>query len=231
MMKDIRNITKQILYEEVIRGIKGLAYECSLLCEEIGIQNIMFFETTEAAIKDAVRRKMNEEALTEMTSKSKVSDRISDNPRDNSYILELSLPESRVWIRYRGRAISGVKCNFKNSHKNNLECRFCPRSQHKSDLNESQEFSDQNQIDPDEMEELFSVFQGTTPRKDEEALSVKKYPDETQEHLEVCEGTQNERRGIQDMSNWRNVLKFWRRMSTRLSRMSTKTTRTSKSKT
>ena len=231
MMKDIRNITKQILYEEVIRGIKGLAYECSLLCEEIGIQNIMFFETTEAAIKDAVRRKMNEEALTEMTSKSKVSDRISDNPRDNSYILELSLPESRVWIRYRGRAISGVKCNFKNSHKNNLECRFCPRSQHKSDLNESQEFSDQNQRDPDEMEELFSVFQGNTPGKDEEALSVKKYPDETQEHLEVCEGTQNERRGIQDMSNWRNVLKFWRRMSTRLSRMSTKTTRTSKSKT
>ena len=231
MMKDIRNITKQILYEEVIQGIKGLAYECSLLCKEIGIPNIMFFETTEAAIKDAVRRKMNEEALTEMTSKSKVSDRISDNPRDNSYILELSLPESRVWIRYRGRAISGVKCNFKNSHKNNLECRFCPRSQHKSDLNESQECSEQNQMDPDEIEGLFSVFQGTTPGKEEEALNAKKYPDETQEHLEVCEGTQNERRGIHDMSNWRNVLKFWRRMSTRLSRMSTKTTRTSKSKT
>ena len=86
------------------------------------------FETTEAAIKDAVRRKMNEEALAEMQSKIKVSDRISDNPEDNSYILKLSLPESRVWIFYRGRAISGVKCNFKNSHKNDLECRFCPRS-------------------------------------------------------------------------------------------------------
>ena len=72
---------------------------------------------------------------------------------------------------------------------------------------------------PDEKEELDSVFQGTT-------LGVKKYPDETQEHLEVCEGTKNERRGIQDMSNWRNVLKFWRCMSTRLSR----TTRTPKSK-
>ena len=69
---------------------------------------------------------------------------------------------------------------------------------------------------PDEIEELFSVFEGTTPGNDQEDLGVKKYPDETQEHLEVCEGTLNESRGIQDMSNWRNVLKFWRRMSTSL---------------
>ena len=120
---------------------------------------------------------------------------------------------------------------FKTSHKNELECRFFPRSQLKLDLNGSQEFSEENQMYPDEIEELFSVFQGTTPVNNQETLGVKKYPDETQEHLEVCEGTLNERRGIQDMSNWRNVLKFWRRMSTRFSRMSIKTTRTSKSKT
>ena len=223
MLKDIRNITKQVLYEEVIQGIKGLAYECSLLCKEIGLPDIMFFETTEGAIKNAVWQKMNEEALAEMQSKKKVSDRISDNPEDNSYILQLSLPESRVWIRYRGRAISGVKCNFKNSHKNDLECRFCPRDAAKSDLNGSQELSDGSQKNPDEIEELFSVFKGTADRK---------FPEETQEHLEVCEGTVYERRGIQDMSNWRNVLKFWRRMSTRLARISsTKSTRTSKPKT
>ena len=38
MMEDISNITKQVLYEEVIQGIKGLAYECSLLCKEIGLR-------------------------------------------------------------------------------------------------------------------------------------------------------------------------------------------------
>ena len=221
MLKDIRNITKQVLYEEVIQGIKGLAYECSLLCKEIGLRDIMFFDTTEGAIKNAVWQKMNEEALVEMQSKKKVSDRLSDNPEDNSYILQLSLPESRVWIRYRGRAISGVKCNFKNSHKNDLECRFCPRNTDKLDLNGSQDFSDESQKYPDELEEYFSVFQGTTDIK---------YPDETQEHLEVCDGTAYERRGIQDMSNWRNVLKFWRRMSIRLARMSSKNTRTSKVK-
>ena len=100
------------MYEEVIQGIKGLAYECSLLCKEIGLRDIMFFDTTEGAIKNAVWQKMNEEALVEMQSKKKVSDRLSDNPEDNSYILQLSLPESRVWIRYRGRAISGIKCKF-----------------------------------------------------------------------------------------------------------------------
>ena len=40
------------------------------------------------------------------------------------------------------------------------------------------------------------MFEGTTPGNDQENLGVKKYPDETQEHLEVCEGTKNERRGI-----------------------------------
>ena len=164
---------------------------------------------------------MNEEALVEMQSKKKVSDRLSDNPEDNTYIHQLSLPESRVWIRYRGRAISGVKSNFKNSHKNDLECRFCPRNTDKPDLNGSQDFSDESQKFPDEIEELFSVYQGTTDIK---------YPEETQEHLEVCKGTTYERRGIQDMSNWRNVLKFWRRMSIRLTRMSSKSTRTSKAK-
>ena len=72
---------------------------------------------------------MNEEAILEIQSKKKVSDRLSDNPEENTYIHQLSLPESRVWIRYRGRAISGVKCNFKNSYKNDLECRFCPETQ------------------------------------------------------------------------------------------------------
>ena len=97
---------------------------------------------------------------------------------------------SRVWIRYRGRAISGVKSNFKNSHKNDLECRFCPRNTDKPDLNGSQDFSDESQKYPDEIEELFSVYHGTM---------VIKYPEETQEHLEVCKGTTYERRGIQDI--------------------------------
>ena len=166
-----------------------------------------------------------------MNAKKKVSDRLSDNSEDNTYIHQLSLPESRIWIRYRGRAISGVKGNFKNSHKNDMQCRFCPRNHVKSDLDGSQEFSDKIQKYPDEIEVLFSVFQGTNPDKSQDIPEVSEYPDETQEHLEVCEGTQNERRGLQDLSNWRDLLKFWRRMSIRLSRMSNKTTRTSKEKT
>ena len=36
-----------------------------------------------------------------------------------------------------------------------------------------------------------------------------------QEHLEICEGTGYERRGL-DMSGWRGILDFWRRMTSRL---------------
>ena len=124
---------------------------------------------------------MKEEALLEMQSKKKVRDRLTENPEDNSYIHTLSLPDTRIWIRYRGRAINGVKGNFKNSHTNDMDCRFCPRV-------------------PNETIEV---------------------PEETQEHIEIGEGTQNERRGL-DMSSWQGILKFWKRMSTRLSNMSTK---------
>ena len=39
MKRDISNLAKQVVYE-------GVAYECSQICNEIGIQDIMFFETT-----------------------------------------------------------------------------------------------------------------------------------------------------------------------------------------
>ena len=92
----------------------------------------------------------------------------SDNPEDNSYINTMSLPMVRVWLRFRARAIAGVKGNFKHSHTNNMGCRLCLRDQ-----------------------------------------------EETQEHLQQCEGTVFERRGI-DLSNWRGVLDFWRRMTKRM---------------
>ena len=36
-----------------------------------------------------------------------------------------------------------------------------------------------------------------------------------QEHLEICEGTVHERRGL-DMGTWRGLLDFWRRMIKKL---------------
>ena len=52
MKRDISNLAKQVVYEEVITGTKGLAHECSQICDEIGIQDIMCVETTEQYIKN-----------------------------------------------------------------------------------------------------------------------------------------------------------------------------------
>ena len=43
--------------------------------------------------------RMNKVALEEMKKKTKVKDRLSEDPEDNTYIHVMSLPESRVWIR------------------------------------------------------------------------------------------------------------------------------------
>ena len=118
-----------------------------------------------------------------------IQDRLSEDPEDNTYIHVMSLQESRVWIRYRGRVIAGVKANFKNS--SDLSCRFC-----------------QNEAQDD-------------PADAQDSSDVQNQPDETQEHLEICEGTENERRRL-DMSHRQGILRFWRRMSTRLSNMQVK---------
>ena len=111
---------------------------------------------------------MNKEALEEMQNKKKVSDRLTENPEDNSYIHTLSLPETRIWIRYRGRAINGVKGNFKNSHTDDMMCRFCPRVP-----KETVEDHVENEINPE---------------------LNQNYSEETQEHLEICKGIDHERR-------------------------------------
>ena len=97
-----------------------------------------------------------------------MSDRLSENPEDKSYMSKMPLHRARVWIRYRARAIAGVKGNFKHSHVNNIGCRFC------------------------------SI--GT---------------DETQDHLELCTGMRQERRGL-DMNEERGLLDFWRRVKFKL---------------
>ena len=166
LKKDILSITKQVLYEEVLLGVQGLAYECSEICRNIGIPDIMCFEVTEQEIKEAIYIRMNKVALEEMRKKTKVKDRLSEDPEDNTYIHVMPLTESRVWIRYRGRVIAGVKANFKNSHTNDLSCRFC-QNEARDDPADAQDNSD-----------------------------IQNRPDETQEHLEICSGMEFERRGL-----------------------------------
>ena len=76
-----------------------------------------------------------------------------------------------------------------------MKCRFCPRVP-----NETVEDRVENEINPEQNQN---------------------FPEETQEHLEICKGTDHERRGL-NMSKWQGILKFWMRMSTRLSNMSVK---------
>ena len=76
-------------------------------------------------IKTAVQQTVSARARENMLSFRKVADRVSDNPSDNSYINRMGLAYSRIWIRYRARAIKGVKANCKRSWVNDLNCRFC----------------------------------------------------------------------------------------------------------
>ena len=59
-----------------------------------------------------------------MENSKKVGDRLLDNPTDNTYLSEMSLLRSRIWIRHKIRMIIGVKSNIKRSYKD-LSCRFC----------------------------------------------------------------------------------------------------------
>ena len=172
-LKNNDNLCKRVVFNELEKGIKGLGYECTNLCQELGLPNIATTTITKGDIKRAIAKKKGEENRIAMTESSKCSDRVTDNPEDNSYLACLPLSMSRIWIRYRARCIPGVKVNVKGSHKADLKCRFCTS-------NES----------------------------------------ESQEHLEVCEGTERERRGLSSImegrGDWRELLKFWGRMMKKL---------------
>ena len=72
----------------------------------------MIYQYSKKDIKEAVKTAMKKEFLQEMQSSVKVSDRLSDDPEDNSYINKMPVPKVRVWIRYRARAIAGVKSTY-----------------------------------------------------------------------------------------------------------------------
>ena len=167
MMKEDDNITKKALHQEVITGIKGLAHECKELTDELEMPNIMLGNTPKALIKRTIAKKVHIEFWNAMENSKKVRDRLTFNPADNTYIKCLSLPLTRVWFRYRARAIPKVKGNYKQSHSD-LSCTLCSSN---LEMN--------------------------------------------QEHLEICEGTVHERRGL-DMGTWRGLLDFWRRMIKKL---------------
>ena len=66
-----------------------------------------------------------------MEESRKVGDRLSVDPIDNNYLRYMTLPNSRVWMRYRARAIKGVKMNCKNSLRD-LSYRFWPEGAQES---------------------------------------------------------------------------------------------------
>ena len=124
-MKEETNITKNALIQETIHDIKGLAFECRELAEEIGLEDLLKYKFSKGDIKEAVRNKIQEEFKKEMEDSKKVCDRLSNEPADNSYLSKMPLHRARVWIRYRARAVAGVKGNFKKSNLLNISCRFC----------------------------------------------------------------------------------------------------------
>ena len=101
---------------------KGLASECKELGEELGIRDVRFYEVTKGEINRAIRTQSWNSRSAEMAGSTKVGDRVSDNPKDNSY---MTLNDSRLWMRLIARMMNGVKMNHKSSNRKDFSCSFC----------------------------------------------------------------------------------------------------------
>ena len=125
LQKPDSNIAKQVLKQENEAGIEGLMHECREICSEINLPSVEECNLTKGQIKSSLEELIKNNAKKEVENCKKISDRMSENPQDNSYLDRMGLTYSRVWIRHRCRMIKDVKMNFKRSWKNNLTCRFC----------------------------------------------------------------------------------------------------------
>ena len=120
------NIAKNTIIQERASGIKGLGYECNNICNEINISEITENNVlSKKQIKSTIQNAVDERNKTEMLSFKKLADRVSEDPNENKYLDRMGLTHSRIWIRYRARAIKGIKAIHKRSWKNDLDCRFC----------------------------------------------------------------------------------------------------------
>ena len=124
MLRDDNNICKQAITHEFRLNIKGLGHECQQITDSLGLPDLRFTTVSKGDIKRAVKKQSTADKRLAMEESRKVGDRVTDNPIDNNYLAYMSLHNSRVWIRYRARAIKGVKVNCKGSHRD-LSCRFC----------------------------------------------------------------------------------------------------------
>ena len=89
---------------------------------------------TKGEIKRAIKSHSLKMRREEVLASTNVGDRASDDPKDNTYLTYMTLPNSRIWMRVRARMMKGVKMNHKSSHTNDLSCSFC-----KGPMEESQE--------------------------------------------------------------------------------------------
>ena len=124
MLREDDNICKKALLNEWMLDIKGLGHECMEIAHSIGLQDPRTSTIQKGAIKTAIAKQSWKERRAAMVESRKVGDRLTDNPADNTYLQFMSLHNSRIWFRYRARAIKGVKVNQKNSYRD-LSCRFC----------------------------------------------------------------------------------------------------------
>ena len=122
---DCDNICKRAILNEIIIGTKGLASQCKDLAEEIGLRDVRFFDVTKGEIKKNIKIHSTKMRPEEIMASTKVGDRVSDDPRDNTYMTYMTLNNSRLWMRVRARMMKGVKMNHKSSHVDNLSCSFC----------------------------------------------------------------------------------------------------------
>ena len=123
-LRNRNNICRRALIHEFIQGIKGLGAEGEELAKEAGLMDQRFHQDTKVNVKKATSLACRNECKREMENSRKVRDRLSDDRETSEYLKVLPLREARIWMRYRARAIKGVKDNCRASH-DDLICNLC----------------------------------------------------------------------------------------------------------
>ena len=86
-VEDISNLAEQVVYEEVITGTKGLAHECSQICDEIGRDERDFGLETETETRVV---SVSVSAFETRASKSQSQSQFS-RPKEQSLSLSLKI--------------------------------------------------------------------------------------------------------------------------------------------
>ena len=166
-------LAKQVYLEQIENGWPGLSREVTMICEELGIEDVNSSKTEKNALRKELEKACRSKDEKDLKQKmGKKTEKLKDEDCQRKNYMELkSLADVRSIFRVRTNMVEGFRGSFQNMHKNtSLNCVGCGLEvDYQAHSMECPSYDDLREgLDMDKDQDLVSFFRKVMDRRSEE---------------------------------------------------------------